>query len=369
MESGRVTRNSSISKRESVGESTNIEQRHVIRYFYRNSTTVKVIRQKLVETYGDSALGERQVYKWVDAFKAGKNNVEDDERCGRPRTSTTPETIKAVEKIVMSDRRKKIREIAQDVRISNSSVWKILHEELKLNKICSRWVPHDLSPLHKQTRVQCSKDNLDFLEGDKSFFPHLVTGDETWVHFYDPESKQESMQWKHKGSPAPKKFKVQKSAGKVLATVFWDMKGILLIEFTEKGHTITGQSYKKTIESLRQAVLKKRLGGEKRRILLLHDNAPAHTSHVARATIREQGMIELFHPPYSPDLAPSDYYLFRNLKSFLRGQKFSSNSEVKGAVANYFEEQDENFFSKGILSLESKWARCIELEGDYIEKH
>jgi hypothetical protein len=70
-----------------------------------------------------------------------------------------------------------------------------------------------------------------------------VTGDETWVHHYDPETKQESMQWTHQGSPPPKKFKVQKSAGKIMATVFWDIEGILLIEYMPHKTTITGASY------------------------------------------------------------------------------------------------------------------------------
>jgi histone-lysine N-methyltransferase SETMAR len=50
----------------------------------------------------------------------------------------------------------------------------------------------------------------------------LVTMDETWLYHYDPETKQQSMEWGHSGSPSLKKFRVQKSAGKVLASIFWD---------------------------------------------------------------------------------------------------------------------------------------------------
>lgn len=368
MSTGRETRASTSSKTEKILENTNSEQRHVIRFLYRKGTDVKQIHQQLEEVYSDSAYSERQVFRWVSAFKCGKNDIEDESRSGRPKSATSLEVVQIVEKLVMSDRRKKVRELANEVGIDVHSVWDILHRDLELTKVCSRWVIKNLNIFQKQNRVKMCQENLDFMGGDKYFFQHVVTGDETWCHWYDPESKQESMQWKHKGSPTPKKFKVQKSAGKVMSTVFWDREGILLIEFMVKGHTITGMSYKKTIENLRQAVLEKRAGGEKRRILLLHDNAPAHTSHLSRAAIQEQGMTELFQPPYSPDIAPSDYYLFRHLKKFLRGQRFSSDNEVMDAVKSYFDSQDKSFYSEGIESLKSKWTRCIEVEGEYIEK-
>jgi len=63
--------------------------------------------------------------------------------------------------------------------------------------------------------------------------------DETWLCHYDPETKQQSMEWWHSGSPRPKKIQVQKSAGKVLASIFWDQDGILLNEYLSNGHSAT----------------------------------------------------------------------------------------------------------------------------------
>jgi len=103
-------------------------------------------------------------------------------------------------------------------------------------------------------------------------------------------------------------------------------------------------------------------------VLLLHDNVPVHMSANSQAAIRHCGFQQLNHPPYSPHLAPSDYFLFRVKKKFLRGKRFSSEEEVKEAVTTWFEEQSKDFFSRGIKSLQQKWAKCIELLGDYIEK-
>jgi len=71
----------------------------------------------------------------------------------------------------------------------------------------------------------------------------MVTMDETWLYHYDPATEQQSMEWRHTASPRPKKFQVQKSAGKVLASIFWDQDGILLIEYLPKGQTISAEYY------------------------------------------------------------------------------------------------------------------------------
>ena len=145
-----------------------------------------------------------------------------------------------------------------------------------------------------------------------------MTGDETWVYHRDPESKMESMQWKHKTHPTPKMFRVEKFVGKVMATFFLDEKGLLLLQFMPQKTTITGQTYANTITSLREAIKEKRRGKLSAGVLFLHDNAPVHMSAKSQAAIRQCGFQQLNHPPYSPDLAPSDYFLFRVMKKFLR---------------------------------------------------
>ena len=75
-------------------------------------------------------------------------------------------------------------------------------------------------------------------------------------------------------------------------------------------------------------------------VLLLHDNAPAHKSCTLQAAIRKCDFVELNHPPFSPDLAPSSYFPFRNVKKFLRGQLFLDDNGVKEAVTEYFDTQD-----------------------------
>ena len=130
--------------------------------------------------------------------------------------------------------------------------------------------------------------------------------------------------------------------------------------------TTTGRTYANTITTLREAIKEERRGKLSAGVLLLHNNAPVHMSAKSQAAIRQCGFQQLNHPPH---LAPSDYFLFRVMKKFLRGKRFSSDEEVKETVTTWFEEQSEDFFfSRGIMSLQQNWAKCIELLGDYIEK-
>ena len=135
-------------------------------------------------------------------------------------------------------------------------------------------------------------------------YSRLVTGVETWLHHRDPDTKKEYMQWKHPGSPPPNKFRTQPSASKVMATVFWDSKGIILIDYKPAGTSFTGEYYANVIKQLRVAIKEKRRGKLAAGVLLLHDNAPVHKSRVAQAAVRECKFQQLNHPPYCPDLAP-----------------------------------------------------------------
>jgi hypothetical protein len=74
------------------------------------------------------------------------------------------------------------------------------------------------------------------------------------------------------------------------------------------------------------------------------------------------------HALYSPDLAPSDFFLFPNLKKWLGGRRFTSNEEVIAETNGYFAELEESYYYEGIKKLEHRWTKCTDLEGDYVEK-
>ena len=176
------------------------------------------------------------------------------------------------------------------------------------------------------------------------------------------------MQWKHAASPPPRKFKTQPSAGEMMATVFWDTEGVLLVEYVPNKTTITDASYAKTLTNLRKAIREKRREKLSRGVLLLHDNASVHTSRVAKAAVNNSGFAELSHYPYSPDVASSDFYLFPNLKKSLRGRRSASNEALMDAVHVFFDTQVKTFYLTGLELLISRYESAWTL-GETMSKN
>ena len=229
---------------------------------------------------------------------------------------------KKVRDLVYSDRRIHMEEIAQTLGISHGSVSTILHDHLGMRKLTARWVPKSLSDEQMATRASVCSTLLKRFRSKDDFLLRLVTVDETWVHYYEPENKAHSPQWVGPGSPRPKKFKTQPSAGKVMATVFWDAKGVIMLDFLPKRSTITGVYYANLLDQRRTAIREKRRGKLSKGVLLQQDNARVHTCKVTMDAVERNGYELIPHPAYSPDLAPSDFFLFPNLKKDFRGLHF-----------------------------------------------
>ena len=227
-----------------VSFSSKVEYRAVIRYLYLKGKTDQEIHCKLTNVCGSSAPSYVQVKFWVGEFKCSRRSVEDETRSGRPSDATDEEMCHKVRDLMYSDRRIKGEEIANALHISHGSVSTTLHDRLGMHKLTARWVPKSLSDEQMATRASVYSALLKrFRSKEDDFLSRLVSIDETLVHYYEPENKAQSRQSVGPGSPRPKKFKMQPSAGKVMATVFWDAQDIIMLDFLAKKSTITGAYY------------------------------------------------------------------------------------------------------------------------------
>ena len=151
-----------------------------------------------------------------------------------------------------------------------------------------------------------------------------------------------------------------------MTTVFWEAQDFIMLDFLAKKSTITVAYYANLLDQLRTVIREKCRGKLSKGILLQQDNVRVHTCKTAMDAVKRHGHELIPHPAYSPDLAPSDYFLFPNLKKDIRGRHFRSNKEVVAAVEEWVGDRDPGFFSSGLMALEHHWSKCIILEGNYI---
>ena len=183
--------------------SSKVEYRAVIRYLCLKGKTGKEIHSDLANVYGSSAASYAQVKCWVGEFKRGRMSLEDEARPGHPPDATDREMCKKVPDLVYSDRRIQVEEIAQALGISHGNVSTILHDHLGMRKLTARWVPKPLSDEQMAARASAGSALLQCFMLKDDFLLHLVTVDETLVHYYEPENKAQSRQWVGPGSQKP----------------------------------------------------------------------------------------------------------------------------------------------------------------------
>ena len=149
-----------------------------------------------------------------------------------------------------------------------------------------------------------------------------------------------------------KEINTQPSARKLMLTVFWDSQGPILETYQERGTIVTSATYCDMLQrELKPAIRSKIRGKLSKEVLLLHDNARPHTTANTLETLKQLKREDMEHPPYSPDLAPSDFHLYGPLKDALRGRRFSCDDDVKAAVHQWLRAQPKTFFADGFKKL------------------
>ena len=177
------------------------------------------------------------VFQWHKRFKEGRESVRNDERCGRSREVKTSEMIDQINDFMNRDRRVSIETLSTQFNVSVGAVHIIIREELKMRKICTKFVPRVLREDRRKRRCNDSKEIVELINSDPQILDALVTCDENWIYCYDPETKRQSSQWKHAWSPRPKKVRQSKSTQKLMMIPFFDSMGIIYIHCVPTGIT------------------------------------------------------------------------------------------------------------------------------------
>lgn len=346
-----------------------IEIRSYIKTRHELGIEPKLIYNEICRVYGENEVSYQLVKRWISKFQSGVYAVKDAPRSGRRVSVMTPKIIKKVSEIVSSEARYTGKQIASMAGISEGTARKILKHKLGLKRKTARWIPHLLTDGQKRQRVLIAKKLLKMYSNfDRRLLVDIVTGDETWVHFFEPQRKIDNKVWATKHGRRPVIAKRILSAKKVMMAVFFNINGPVLQVSVPKGRSVTGNFYKnKVLKKLRKYFVKRRPKTGLRGVRLLHDNAPAHTSNTVVDFLKRERVKVLPHPPYSPDLAPADFFLFPKLKRMLSGRRYRSRSDIGSAVYQCLRAIPKAAYEKAFKDWIRRLKCCILHKGEYFE--
>lgn len=191
----------------------------------------------------------------------------------------------------------------------------------------------------------------------------IVTCDEKWI-LYD--NRRRSGQWLEREEAPRQHARPSLHPEKVMVSVWWTYEGIIHYSFLQAGQTITAESYCTEIDHMHEKLRHMQPSVINRRgPILLHDNARPHTSQITVQKLVQLGYEILPHPPYSPDLSPTDFHLFRNLDAYLRNRCFNDRESVISAFEGFLSSKNQDFFKNGIFALPGRWEQTTNVNGDY----
>ncbi|KFD50320.1 hypothetical protein M514_08820 [Trichuris suis] len=286
-------------------------RRAILLYEFKSRRSVMEAVRNINAAFGPGSVSKWTAGYWFRRFASGCESLEGPPRTGRPSRFDN----QALKELVESDPTQTQDEMAVKFGVSRQTICAHLKQLGKVKKL-DKWVPHELSEQQMFRRLEVCSSLLRRNETDP-FLDRIVTVDEKWV-LYD--NRRRSWQWLDSDEP-PRKFpKPPLHLRKTMLIVFWSHFGIIHFKFLKAGQSITTDNYCHLLEAAMEQLLEKRPAlANRRRVILLQDNARPHVARKTLQKISELGIEPLPRPSYPQDLSRTDYHLFKHLELHLCG--------------------------------------------------
>jgi len=298
----------------------------LLHYWKKGVNAIEAVRQ-INDIEGDDTVNIRQVHRLFKRFKEGDTSLERIEGYGQMSSFDSQKLCESIEKNPTST-----RILSREMGHSNSTI----HSHLKrLGKsfVAPKEVPHDLSESQIKQRLHiCVK--LFKNPNDERFFKRIVTRDERWIFLNNYNHEK---QWLDKGDRGIQIPKDKKLGKKVMLYVWWNYEGMVYFDLLEYGRTVNSELYKNQLTKIHEKLQSCYPSlANRKRVILQHDNARPHVSKTITQKFNEWEWELLPHSSYSPDIAQSDYHLFRSMEYFFHDKKFNNVEDVKNACTEFF---------------------------------
>jgi len=328
------------------------ELRVLLIHEFRLGHKVTESTRNICHTMGKGIISIRSVRRWFSVFKNGNFELDDLPRSGRPSEVNNDD----LKRLIEEEPRSNTRCLAERFRCSHMTISSYLKDLGKVWKY-GNLIPHQLSKFQLQQRVDTCIELLT-LGRNYKWIHNLINDDEKWVHYVNYTYKRQWLGPRQRGEETQKKGIDVK---KIMLSVWWNTRGVIYWELLPNDATMTSDLYCQQLDRVAE-----KLQGKQNKIYYLHDNARPHVSKFTRQKLLELRWTVLPHPPYSPDLAPTDYHLFRSLANNLRDKKFDKKEDLKIYLEKFFNQKSQGFYKRGICSLPERWKQVVDTNGSYI---
>ncbi|UYV68001.1 hypothetical protein LAZ67_5002755 [Cordylochernes scorpioides] len=224
-----------------------------IKFCFKLKKSATETHELIKEVFGDAALSRSRNFEWFSRFLKGREKVNDDQHTGRPRSLRCEENKLKIKELIKFNRIISITDLSSETGLSVGINKRFRHDP-NVFKICSRILTEE----QKEVRMDVCKNMVEMTRTDPEWMQKIITGNETWVYQYDPETKRQSSQWIERGEPKPKKARFTKYKVKSLLVTFFYINGLVHHEFIPFGRTINQEVYLRIMRRLREAVRLKR---------------------------------------------------------------------------------------------------------------
>lgn len=344
----------------------NLDQRGYIKTCVALGQKPIEIHSQLIKVYGESAYSFSAVEKRVAYHRAGGESIFDAYRSGTPITACTQANIDLVESLIEENPRISYDILEERTGLSRGSLVTIITKHLDMRKKSNRWVPHFLSDKNKKKRLDFAIQMLNQFDTGKWRLDEILTGDECFIYHRKMDKKQDSATWKRRGEPADPKVKRDRFEAKTMVSVFFRSTGYVLVHAIDKATTIDHNYYiENCLSPAFNVICNQRKRSGLRGMKLLHDNARPHIHSNTRNFVSSSGIIEIDHPPYSPDLAPCDFWLFDYIKKHLDDEIDAES--IESVITGILKKIPRNEYIKTFCKYKERLEYCILAEGDYFE--
>lgn len=340
-----------------------MKQHECIKKLAKEGHDFEYIENFLHEEFGKQALSRASIYRWMATVKFSQKAFEKKEPCGQPLDTQLLHRIsEELEKMPFASS----YVIADNLNEVQSTVYRYLTKHLGLVYKLSYWVPHSLNYEQKKKRSEGASMLFRVLCcAFKQNWRSIITGDQSWFRLsYDHTGK-----WCLPNEKRPDGDGSVISIQKVMVTIIWGVYGFYIVDFLEPGKSFNSSYFNENI--LNKLIdMKEEIWSESReRKIWLHlDNCRVHNSGVVTDAIAISGFKRAPHPPYSPDIAPSDFFLFGYIKEKLKGKWFESIDDLKESILEILGKIDEETRRRVFKEWLQRCENLANSDGSYLHK-